>query len=386
MQSISKFILFLSLNIATLGLHAQSSMRLEKPQNKFFFVGLNTQIKSLDVSSGNKSGFEFSNYNTRNQLLLQFQIKNKKLLQRGYTKNIAFNSLSTTLNTETDVASTSRLGFDAFTRLRFRLNLLANFATKWDRTNFSIGTRSLPYGHNPRVDGFFSFMPTQARADLGMNNDMGVFFRTPLSEKWDLEAAATLGGYLRTPILGTHALNGMEANMGFFQLNKETYKGSFLLTGRVGTPVFKKNEFGIYSAIGQIVSPFQKDKIEQMVRIGGDYSHKFRDGFKFTQQASFGTYHTVGVQNKATFSTLNLHSGIDALFFGRVLTSATSSFRVKIDGATTPKNGTALASVGYVFNPNTQIRTNFFVEYDDKPTTATTYGGFIQLIAGLGQR
>jgi hypothetical protein len=386
MKSIRNLTLLFSAFMLSISAFAQSSMRLEKPTNNFFFAGLNTQIKSLDASSGGKSGLEFSNYNTRTQLFLQFQYKNRRLLQSGYTRKIALNSFSATLNNETDVASIGKLGIDAFTRVRFRINASANFTTKWDRTTVAVGTRSLPYGHNPRVDGFFSFMPSQARVDLGFNNDMGVFFRTPLSEKWDLETAATMGGFMKTPTLGTRAFTAAESALDFIQINKEPYKGSFLLTGRAGTPVFKKNEYGIYASLGKIVSPFQKDIFEQMLRVGGDYSHKFRDGFKLTQQASFGTYRSVNAKNQPVFNTLNLHSGADCLFFGRLLTSVNHSFRIKMANSTTSKNGTALASVGYVFNPNNQIRANAFFDYDDKPATAHTYGVFLQLIAGLGQR
>jgi hypothetical protein len=315
----------------------------------------------------------------------QMLIKNRQFLQRGYTRSVVLNSFSTTFNTETDLTATGNISPDAFTRLRFRLNLLANFATKWDRTSFAIGTRGIAYGHNPRVDNFLRFDPAISRTDLGFNNDMGVFFRAPMNHKFDLDASLTLGGFLKIPPLFTRDLQDT-TGAAFFGWTKEKYKGTFLMSARIGTPTFRRQEFGLFGGAGHIVSPFIADQLEMMVRIGADYSYKIRDGFKITQQVSFGPYRSTDAEDPTSFSILHAHTSMDALFFGRILFTSTHSFRLKMEDGKNNKNGTTVATLGYVFNPNTQLRINGLMDFSLEPSKPVTYGTFVQLIAGIGQR
>jgi hypothetical protein len=387
MKKTASLLLTLFLVVLTTGVQCQYSVRLVKPQQAFFFGGINVQSKYLNASTGREKGIELSNGGTANQLLFQYLWKNGGVIQKGYIHKISLSSIQTIFAIEPDIAGMGRITPDAITRLRFRLMCVVNFSTKWERLVFSIGSRALPWGHHPSVDPFFTFHPSQAQVDFGYNNDMGFFIRMPLRVNRDFEAGLSAGGFLKSPPLMTRQLHPADnSGAALFQLSHESYGPTALLTSRWGTPPFKNQEFGLSGALGRIVDPFHATGQAWICRMGLDYTKKIRDGFRVTQQLSFGPYINKEGSADNAFFTWNAHTQVEALLLKRILLACTHSGWQRLDGGTHQYTGNVYGTVGFVIDPNLQLRINTAYNYFHDGVRTHDMGLYAQLFAGIGQR
>ena len=365
-------------------LQAQKSIHLEKQKTNFFFACINSQIKGEYLFQEEQT-WHFNNTNVRNLFMLRYEHKNRKILQLGYVRKFALKNWSVLLNTESQ--ANSRVGdmdFEELMPLNFRMNVVFNFITKWDRTSISIGAKNIRYGHHPKIDAFFNFTPTLAKLDLGFNRDIGIFTRFPLNEKLDFDGSVTLGGFLGRPFIRTMP---MDTNNKFgITFNPNPYKGTFLLTTRIGSPSHSRQELGVFSAIGNVVSSQNSEETAIVARFGGEYIFKFSDHLMFLQQASIGMYHPNANPDVSQF-TSQLMTGVDYTFRGWFILALNNSIlhkKGKIDGLSYTY-GAMTATSGFILQPNLQARVNMRRNYFDGDNS-NKFDLFFQVILGLGQR
>ncbi len=95
-------------------------------------------------------------------------------MQKGYIKLIDPVSYSVRLS----ILFTKT--FQEKEQVRVKLKMLdtwIKFGTKWDRTSFWIGNKSIPYGHNPKLDPVSSFITNLIKMDVGFVQDISFFFK-----------------------------------------------------------------------------------------------------------------------------------------------------------------------------------------------------------------
>jgi len=254
--------------------------------------------------------------------------------------------------------------------------------------------------------------------DVGFGRDLGVFLKTPVSQKLDLEFSVTSGGLLNQPFLQyTHetttvttteevtTVNGgpgggnpenpnnvttqtvvseTEQSTSAFGPGSFAYDGNFLLTGRIGNQTFNTNEFGLIGVLGRVENPLLDGDYINISRLGVDWIYKKGNRLKFSNQLSFGRTDS---DEEGAFSTVNFQSGADfyfseKFFFG---TSLALSHNQGIGSSLYHSNTTFANSLTYAFSPHTRLRMNFYraftAETDDSQT-----GVSLQFVTGLGKR
>lgn len=364
---------------------AQSSIKLEKQQTTFFYAQLNLHGGFVNDINGDR--WSFATRSPQNQVNLQLFSKNQRNMQRGYTRLIALDSYKVQLGIGYD-AEVDALGIER-SNLEFKvLDTFVKFKTKWDRTTLTIGNRSIPYGHNPKIDPVVSFMINPIKRDIGFAQDVGVFFKTPISKSLDLEMAFTSGGALTKPVMVCNNLLVSEADG--LEMAPEvifspyTYEGTWLGTARIGSPTYKRNEFGLNLAAGRIASTTIASDIGHIRRLGADWVFKLRERLKVVNQVMVGQTQS---GSAGDFYTLNSMNNIDFYSGRNWMVSASNSFNINTaQGAGTDRNSWSLAgSVTYVFSPHTRLRLNSYYSriWDANEKQC---GVLLQFATGIGKR
>ena len=176
----------------------QNAMKQTKQQNSFFYTQLNLHGGYIHDINGGR--WDLTNRGPKNQLAFQLFTINQKRLQKGYVKTLSLSSSKLRFSIPFDKTVNQQGQREA----NFKFQLLdtwLKFDTKWDRTNLWIGNKSIPYGHNPKLDPVSSFMTNLIKMDIGFVQDLGFFLKTPVSNQLDMELAITSGGMLNKPIL-----------------------------------------------------------------------------------------------------------------------------------------------------------------------------------------
>jgi hypothetical protein len=380
-----KIYLTILLFICGLGANAQSSIKLEKQPTKFYYGQLN--LHGGFVGDVNGDRFDFASRSPKNQIVFQAFSKNQKNQQRGYTRSFDVASWKFRLGLEYD-SFISGAGVKTG-KVNFKLlDTFVTFKTKWDRTSISVGNKSIPYGHNPKIDPVVSFMINPIKMDLGFAQDAGVFFRTPISKWADLELSVTSGGMLNKPVLVCN--NIIVKDDTNIDLNPEfvfsTYEmgGTWLVTARAGSPTYQRNELGLNVVAGRILNTTIANDLSTITRLGGDWVYKYNERFKFNNQVFIGETKT---STSGDFYTLNIQNNMD-FFSGKhwmlSLSHAINSQKA-IDRDLLLYNSSVAGSLTYVFSPHTRLRLNSFYTYI-RDANETQYGALIQFVTGLGKR
>lgn len=351
--------------------NAQNSLKRTKQTNRFHYLQAN-----LHVGYQSGAGFDLSNTGPNNRLVYQYMSKNQRLMQKGYVRNVALSSFKVKLSLD----MTGNLQ-DLSPSYQLKLqNVGMKFATKWDRTSFYVGYANIKLGHNPKIDPVTSFVSNSLKLDIGFTQDLGVSFKTPISQKFDLEAAIYTGGILSSPLV-TYSLNpsGEQENNSIEFINPK-YTGSWLGTLRIGSPAFKSFEYGAIAMAGKHGEGMNERHI---TRIGFDAVKKVKERFKFESQVHGGmsSYNLrsntfdVAVQS-------NLEFYIKGLFI--ISTSNAILFAFTDEEAYNGNKGTAVNSLSYVISPHTRVRLNQFYNYGN---LRDNKGGIsAQLVTGIGKR
>lgn len=147
------------------------------------------------------------------------------------------------------------------------------------------GQFNIPFGMNPiQQPRGTLFMPLEA-LDLGFKKDWGLAFSSTLHDYW-YKVALTMG-------MGT---------------GLHTPDGSYLVSGRIGSPTYLDFEHGFSLLYGQVptirgVTVLDPTPIERW-RMGLDFIYKFRKRITFLGEAAFGSDHdrnVWGLLGRATY-------------------------------------------------------------------------------------
>jgi hypothetical protein len=365
--------------------YAQSALKLEEQQSKFYYTQLNLHGGFIHDINGER--WDFSTKSPANQAVFQVFSKNQRGMQRGYTRLI-------------NVASwKARLGFEYANfvspegvktgNIKFKmLDTWVKFKTKWDRTSITVGNKSIPYGHNPKIDPVSSFMINSIKMDLGFAQDLGIFIKTPVAKNADLEVSFTSGGVLNKPVLVCNNLivrdqESFDLNPSF-TFSEYSYAGTWLLTSRLGSPTYKKSEFGLNVVAGHIHNTAIVNDISHIYRIGGDWVLKKNERFKIVNQAFAGATFT---STQGDFISVNIMNSIDYFTGKNWMVSASHSTNLlePMNDEVRRLNYSIASSLSYIFSPHTRLRLNAFLTRVED-ANETQCGALVQFVTGFGKR
>ncbi len=364
--------------------YGQKAIKLQKQKTTFFYTQFNFHYGYID--NGIAPSWDLSEMGSKNQVAFQLFSKNQRLMQKGYTKLIASDSWKIRFS----LAYNDYLAVDGFNHGDLRLNLLdswVKFRTKWDRTTVTIGKKTLPYGHNPKIDPASNFMTNIIGSDLGFSQDFGIFVKTPISRALDAEFAITSGGLLNGPIaicrdlLMDEELMGETCRLDFESIK---YNNTWLLTGRIGQQSFRKNEFGLLAATGYIPNVFDRNTLNYVTRIGADWVYKHKEILKIVNQVAVGRNELDSNNDNISLAVQN---NIDLFLKSKFVISAGHSYVVQDpieSGEENQKRSTFTNSVSYSFSPHTRVRLNHYHVYTKNSND--NWGVLLQLVTGFGKR
>ena len=362
---------------------AQRSIKLNKQQTTFFYSQLNLHGGYLSDINGKR--WDVTNRGPNNQIAFQLLRKNQKTLQRGYVKLISpvAYSLRFSIPFNKTVNQSGQRTAD------FQLKLLdtwVKFNTKWDRTSIWIGNKSIPFGHNPKLDPVSSFMTNLIKMDIGFVQDLGIFLKTPVNKRFDLELSLTSGGLLNKPIVVCdNIINDIEQDARpKFSIVDYSYKNTWLLTSRLGSQSFNKNEFGMIAVSGRIANNLVTNDLVTINRIGVDWIHKYLEKLKIGNQITLGITES---QAEKTFATLNYQGNVDYYIIGRIILSSSLAFNYhnSIHNDLYHFNFTNANSITYTVSPHTRFRINHYLT-QIKEADETQWGILLQYVTGFGKR
>ncbi|NJL28739.1 MAG: hypothetical protein HC897_13025 [Thermoanaerobaculia bacterium] len=343
--------------------------RIEKPDHGFFFY----QYSLAGGWDTREPGdFGLADRGPRTQFTLEWLSKDERNLQRGYTRLFQPSQWNFKIALEADPAENDddRPGYN----LRL-FDVWVQFSTKWDRTNFWLGHRSLPYGQNPKLDPELTFMPNQAPLDLGFGRDTGFFLVTPVSPRWDLDLAVTAGGFLDRPLVVVQEVDGS------YDVDETIdYRSSWLVTARLGRPRFERVEIGVFAAVGsthRVSGP-----LTDVARIGFDWVVKRQEDWKLVTQLAVGES---GGDGRGSRAVANLLNSFELYLGPRWRLGVTNAWRSEDFDAGRQETGTVFGMVSYATTRDSRIRLHPFLEYHDATSTRDS-GVLVQLCLGCGWR
>ncbi len=349
----------LSLILVVIASGQESSVRLKKPQNIFFYPQLNLHGGYDTNEPGDHWGL--ADRGARTQLSLEWFVKDEIHQQRGFAKLIEPASWNMKFAVEIEPKEHQQERFDV--RLR-PLDTWVKFATKWDRTNLWLGHKSIPYGHNPRLDPSHAFMPNQAGLDLSFGRDTGIFAKTPVSNDLDLELSATMG-----------------------KGDTWDYHGGWLLTSRVGSPTFKISEAGLFALGGKIQrtngAATTNSDLTSVYRVGADWIYKHQELWKVVNQFSVGENRSGGDEDRFLLNMLN---SFEWYAHPKWTLGATHSLRYEEpygDRLSVQTKGALFGTLSYAVRRDVRLRINLLAEYHNSTGDRDT-GVMLQLCFGCG--
>ena len=354
---------------------ADFKTRLERPQQGFIFYQLNF---AAGFDSAEPDDFGPADRGARTQFTVEFFSKDKKALQRGYTRFMQPSQWNFKLGVELDPAENR--SDDPGLNLRL-FDAWVRFDTKWDRTSFWFGNRSIPFGHNPKLDPGLSFLPNQAPLDLGFGRDIGVFFKTPVSAKLDLDVAVTAGGFLAGNLLTVRDTAG-----GSYDIDDAiTYRDTWLITTRIGQTSFGRSEQGIFAAVGTVHRDPAKGEPLEISRLGYDWTFKHKEDWALVNQISGGENRGDG---RGSRFVANLLNSLEVFLNSRWRTGFTHTLRVEdfdIEQGDRVEVGTVFATLSYALTRGSRLRLNPFFEYRHTAESRDS-GVLLQYCTGCGWR
>lgn len=303
-------------------------------------------------------------------------------MQKGYTPFIHLSGvkMQIVLAYHNDISGENEYS----SALKLSLNdAWIKLATKWDRTSLKIGNFSLPFGHNPKVDPDYSIIPNIGGTDLGLSRDFGLLFKTPITEVLDLELALTSGGLLKKPIMTGQLIdekNGVGDDWLDFPGIK--YQGDWLFTFRLGSPVFKRNEYGLVAFTGRMTDASTPGNTTWVYRLGFDWIHKNKEHFRLTNQLLMGP----SVSDvDGLFYKIIQQSNAEFFLLKQWIFSVTNNFQFISYENDSLLKGAFASGAAFAVNPHTRIKLNVFSEYNITDRH-NEFGLFLQFVTGFGLR
>ncbi|PCH76923.1 MAG: hypothetical protein COB98_04855 [Flavobacteriaceae bacterium] len=375
-------LLFTSILFFTYSGFGQSAIKHSKQQTCFFYTQLN--LHAGHVNEGKKGRFDLTNQAPDNQVVFQLFCKNQSLMQKGYIKT--FNLVSYNIRLSVPYhKSIDNLGYNQANVQLKLLDTWMKFNTKWDRTHFWIGYRSIPYGHNPKLDPASSFMTNITKMDIGFAQDLGLFIKTPLANYLDVELSVTSGGFLNKPIAIYDQLindNPLLDQQPRFSFSDYNYENTWLLTSRIGTPTFKRHEFGLILSTGNVKNIENRTEMARINRIGGDWIYKHYEKLKWSNQVVVGDNRIDGT---AYTKSIHIQTALDYYLLDNFILSTSFAYTRFMNRDMNHNNKIRTSSLTYVFSPHTRLRLNQFMSHKAS-NDRKKWGVMLQFITGFGKR
>ena len=392
--------------------YAQNALKLEKQQTTFYYLQGSIHLGLLNDQYGSR--FDLASKNPKSQLYFQVIKKSQGLLQKGFVAGLQVDQMKLGLALEYS-PSMDENGFRTSSTSLVLRDAWIRFRTKKDRTALYVGNRAVSYGHNPKVDGVTDFMINPTSADLGFSRDFGLHLQTPLSRNLDFQAGLTMGGWLNTALAGMGTSVVVEETITTvlqpagggggpggggpaqvietveetavvqqdgFQAGDLSYNGTWLLSGRVGTPSFKTREFGLIAAAGLVNNPFVSDDLLSIQRIGADMVLKKGETFKLVNQVTFGNAVS---EAEGSYTSFNLQNNAEFYSGNHWMFGVSHSVNTLTGGSVNHLNHSIAGSLTYAFTTHTRLRLNTF--YTKIQSTGEVQNGvFLQFVTGIGKR
>ncbi len=341
----------------------QFKTRYKKPQNTYFFIQSNLHAGIDSKEPGDQiSGESFRGLSGRGpatQMTFELFNRREKRIQTGYTRLITPNAWNVKFKVQAMPISNDNVG-DIGLSLRLD-NTWVNFSTKWDRTQLRVGHQGIPFGHNPRIDGSMSFLPSQAGKDIGFGSDTGVRLRTGLTEMLDLEFTATAGGFLSGTLFSANLAEGQDFSVS----NSIDYRGSWLGVARVGTPTFHKRELGVFVAVGKLHRA--AGSLPFVGRIGADFVIKKSEMLRIVNQVNLGITDPMS-QGSDAFMVYNLLNSAEMFVHPLLRIGVTNVLRYEdrvAGNGNHPLMGTLYGMISIPITRTSRFRINPYIEYQD---------------------
>ena len=372
------FIILFFAFLATQTGFAQKSIKQTKQQTQFFYAQVNLNGGML---LSEKSDFRFSEINPFSNINLRYRAKSQRMLQQGFTKfmrpngfkaHVAFNYINPLNDDETQIHQIKMQMRDVFVSVK----------TKWDRTSLKVGHFSLPYGHAPKLDFDNSFISVIASQDLGFNRDVGILFKTPVNDKMDMELGVTTGGGIPSTWFAYSAAVKDGETDETFEWSDIDYNGTWLTTLRFGSPTFKKNEFGLFAAVGEVSRTSAVQQESTIYRIGADWTYKYKEKMRMTHQLVFG--HTNVEEGDSGLSIVQ-KSEVDFFWKRKLMVSFSNNLRSQEYSSADKFTGVVVLSFSYALSPHTRLKLNTYNRYSLVDVGNQT-GVFLQFVYGIGKR
>lgn len=347
-----------------------STNRLLKPQQRFFFYQVN--LAGGYDSREPENGWGLADRGPRSQVSVEWFGKNEERIQKGYSRLASPSNWNVKLALEVDPAE--RDGEDPDFHLRL-VNVSLRFDTRWDRTSVTVGHLSIPFGHNPKLDPDLTFLPNQAPLDLGFGSDTGVFFATPVSGRLDLEVSATAGGFLSGNPYSLMNLNG-----DYEGVDRLDYRDTWLATARLGTPTFRADDVGVFAAAGKLHR--DTGALTSVSRLGVEWVRKSREDWKMVHQVSAGENERPDLD---PWTVANVLNSVEVFPMGRLRLGLTNAWRWedREDLPVRPETGTLFGMISWALNRDSRLRLNPFYEWRDR-TGERESGVLLQVCTGCG--
>ncbi len=357
---------------------AQKSIKQGQQVTDFFYTQINLNGGLLFDQGPH---LLFSKRSPYSNINFTYRSKNQRLLQQGYTKFLHLNAYKANFALVFKNATDEEGHNSPQLSLQMR-DFWLKLNTKWDRTSLKIGHFSLPYGHAPKMDLDNSFVPALASQDLGFNRDFGILFKTPTCQTYDLEVAFTLGGAVPTTLLNYTLPMNEESQENNFQQAQFNYQGTWLATARLGTPTFRKQEWGLLVAIGNVRQTTAIAEQSKVFRLGADWTYKHKERFRMTNQILTG--YTI---TEAGTSGWNFHQKTELDYFWKRqwILSFSNSVQFQSYAPQDRFQGISVGKLAYALNPHTRLKVNAYTSYHRAEGNQAA-GVFLQLVAGFGKR
>ena len=375
----NRYIIFIASLLMSLSAFGQNSAKLKQQKTLFFYTQFN--LHGGYVFEPTRQGFSLPTRGPDNQVAFQVSSRNKRRIIQGYTPLVSLAGWKARVSMRYRERFSDASGQSGFAQLVLR-DMWMKFATRWDRTSFTIGYKSIPFGHNPKLDPVSSFMSNIVVTNLGISQDLGVFFRTAASSKLDLELSLTSGGLLNHALMQYGNFRaGPNPELSLIDLK---YSGTWLVTGRLGQQPFRKNELGLIAVAGYIPCFFIENDFQKTIHVGGDWILKHRERLKMTNQLVFGVNNTT---TEGSFANLSAQNNIDIFLFGKFILGFFQSLNINraFDFSQLFFKYLTANSFAWVISPHTRLRLNHYF-------TLRNYGGeassgfMLQFVTGIGKR
>ncbi len=366
--------------------YSQKAVKAKKQQTTFFYLQGNVHFGYMHDAFGER--LDCAAEGSKNQLAFQLFGKSKGRLQRGYIPLISLTQWKVRMSARYDhwVGFLGRNDANAGLKL---LDAWVRFDTKWDRTRIILGYSMLPFGRNPQIDPVSGFLPSIMTTNIGMAADLGVFVRTPVSKKLDLDFAFTSGGLLNSNLItcinlaSNEGVNNLPSDCMMIDLDLKNLD-TWLISGRLGSASFNKNEFGLLAMGGTISGILTGDDENSVFRVGGEWIYKHKERFMLINQATIGQ--TLAPYNE-TYNSFSTFTSAEVFLHRRVALSGAFLYSVHNDSenAILEIDKRIYGSVAYTVSPHTKIRLNQYFRYNSI-IDQDKWGVFLQLVTGIGKR